>query len=370
MPSATELKYNKGEWSEFYTFLDVLGSGQLQIGNSKIEPLDEYYTVINVYRDDPGYMLVFSIDEASGLVRIAPENDRIIINERAIPMQRFTDMAGHVLREIRLGSKTFSIEGVQEFLSEIGCTNVKYGRHDSKIDIDLQLRDFHTGLNHRLGFSIKSQLGGSSTLLNASQATRFRFDVDYPGADCRFIETFNGSRVKLRKKLAEYSARGMRLSFRCMHSETYDENLVLIDTVLPRIIAAALVEYYVHGKRDVSEATAELIRSNPIDVPTGVKQRYYPEKMRGLLRATALGMVPGTRWDGRQEATGGYIIVSATGDVVCFSRHNDDEFRDYLYENTRFDTPSTTRNHIGVICRDREGMYIDLALQIRFSDGK
>ncbi|MBF0960527.1 MAG: HpaII family restriction endonuclease [Alloprevotella tannerae] len=40
------------------------------------------------------------------------------------------------------------------------------------------LHDRRTKINSEMGFSIKSQLGGDSTLLNASQATNFNFKIE------------------------------------------------------------------------------------------------------------------------------------------------------------------------------------------------
>ena len=53
----------------------------------------------------------------------------------------------------------------------------------------------------------------------------------------------------------------------------------------------------------------------------------------------ALGMMPASQWKGKYEATGGYIIVKEDGDILCYHIYNRNEFREYLYNNTKFDTP-------------------------------
>jgi hypothetical protein len=79
-------------------------------------------------------------------------------------------------------------------------------------------------------------------------------------------------------------------------------------------------------------------------------------------------MNPGRPWEGQTEANGGWIIVKEDGSVACFHLDNDDEFRDFLLENTKFDTPSMTRHKAGFIYK-RAGSNkakLRLSLQVRF----
>lgn len=82
--------------------------------------------------------------------------------------------------------------------------------------------------------------------------------------------------------------------------------------------------------------------------------------------ATALGMVPSRSWSGRDEATGGYIVATSSGDVVAFHIYNRDNFEDYLIENTRFETASTGRHGFGLLYEEDGQTKINLNLQIRF----
>ena len=50
----------------------------------------------------------------------------------------------------------------------------------SKSDIKIEIRDHRTGYNPKLEFSIKSQLGTASTLLNAGRTTNFIYQLDGP----------------------------------------------------------------------------------------------------------------------------------------------------------------------------------------------
>lgn len=80
----------------------------------------------------------------------------------------------------------------------------------------------------------------------------------------------------------------------------------------------------------------------------------------------ALGMVPASPWNGRYQATGGYIIVKEDGDVLCYHIYNRNEFREYLFNNTRLDTPSKVKHHFGAIEENEGKQILKLNLQIRF----
>jgi len=89
-------------------------------------------------------------------------------------------------------------------------------------------------------------------------------------------------------------------------------------------------------------------------------------KVKGLLLSVALGMTPGTLWDGNAKAQGGYIIVKEDGEVVCYHIYNRDQFEDYLFNNTKLDTPRPNRHGFGDIYSDEEKMILKLNFQIRF----
>ena len=77
-------------------------------------------------------------------------------------------------------------------------------------------------------------------------------------------------------------------------------------------------------------------------------------------------MTPASIWDGTYQATGGYIIVRKDGEVLCYHIYNHNEFQEYLYNNTRFETAISSRYEFGNIYTQNGKNYIKLNLQIRF----
>jgi type II restriction enzyme len=77
-------------------------------------------------------------------------------------------------------------------------------------------------------------------------------------------------------------------------------------------------------------------------------------------------MMPSSVWTGELDATGGYLVVKEDGDILCYHIYNRNEFENFLLNNTKLETASSTRHGFGVIYTDEGQQYIKLNLQIRF----
>ena len=77
-------------------------------------------------------------------------------------------------------------------------------------------------------------------------------------------------------------------------------------------------------------------------------------------------MMPSNNWNGQDEANGGYIIVKESGEVLAYHLYNRNMFENYLLNNTKMDTPSTTKHNFGMIYDDNGAHYINLNIQVRF----
>ena len=96
-----------------------------------------------------------------------------------------------------------------------------------------------------MGFSIKSQLGGDSTLLNASKATNFNFkihDVILSDEDIAYVNSLNPKRNKVINRVNAIKQKGGKLVFDKVDNPTFRNNLVMLDGDLPSIIANLLLE--------------------------------------------------------------------------------------------------------------------------------
>ncbi|MCC5919681.1 MAG: HpaII family restriction endonuclease [Cyclobacteriaceae bacterium] len=161
------LKGNKGEWSEVYTLLKIISEKQLFAGDSDLKKIESLiFPIIKIIRD-----------ESSGSYEYAYDSDLVIIKgtneEFRIPITEFHENAVLLLSKLKeKTSGTFSIPEIETFINSFSCDSLK-AKSSVKSDIRIVVHDQRTGTTPELGFSIKSQLGGASTLLNAGKTTNF-----------------------------------------------------------------------------------------------------------------------------------------------------------------------------------------------------
>ncbi|MRN39101.1 HpaII family restriction endonuclease [Neisseria sp. N95_16] len=144
-------------------------------------------------------------------------------------------------------------------------------------------------------------------------------------------------------------------------------NLVLIDSKLPEILAEMLYQYYSGNAVSTADLSARVCTKDPNGYDYSNNHQFYEYKIKRLLCGAALGMRPAEIWHGKYDATGGYLVVRQDGEIVCYHLYSHNQFEDYLFLNTKFETPSSSRHHFGDIYEQNGRYFLKLNLQIRFS---
>lgn len=358
-------KYNIGEWSEIYTFLKLLSDGVIHAADMNLEVLpDIYYPIISIIRKERESELSFN---RNSKIKILESSSGEVVLE--IPIKKFKDSSIRLLSAIKNTDKTvFSVPEVEKFLKGIRISKIK-APSTEKHDITLIVHDFRTGLKPTLNMSIKSMLGSPSTLLNPGKATNFIYRIEKgnftekDSKDVNYIQ--EGNKIILKMKTIVDT--GSVLSFENIESKTFQNNLQMIDSNLPKILAEIIKYRYLFNHKSLRILTEKIEDDDPLNLYGNENLGFYTHKMKALLLAIALGMTPSTKWDGIYSATGGYIIVKPDGDLVIYHIYNINEFQDYLLENTSLDTPSTTRYKYADVYKDGQKFKIKLNLQIRFN---
>ena len=226
----------------------------------------------------------------------------------------------------------------------------------------MQIHDVNTGYENIVGFSIKSELGSPPTLLNAGRTTNFIYSIE--NINVQYIPQINSinTKTKIIDRMNAIKNAGGSLVFEKMENETFRDSLIMIDSQMPLIVAEILSGYYFGFASDCAGLIDYVSRTNPLNLFPD----FYNHKFKDMLCAIALGMKPATRWNGEDDATGGYIIVKTDGDVLAFHIYNRDSFRNYLMNNTRLERGSTTRHGFGTLYEEDSKIKIKLNLQIRF----
>ena len=349
---------NKGEWSELYAMFRLLAQGKIFAADENLNKLDDiYFSIIKIIRET-GSRDELEYEKSDDVIKILL-NDKFI---KDVPVSVFSNQADALLAEIKKGGeRSFSIENTEHFMDEILCDRVT-GASSQKTDIKMQIHDIQTGYSPVCGFSIKSELGSAPTLLNASGATNFIYEVI--GLNNDDIETTNAIEDinKIQKRMNYIFSHGDMI-FQRPANEMMESNLMMLDSKLPEIIAEALKIHYRDNISEVFNVVKALEFENPLNYPHG---GFYEYKIRKFLCAVALGMMPSRRWSGKDDATGGYVIVTKDGNVLAYHIYNRDCFEEYLLNNTKFERGSTTRHGYASIYELDGTKYINLNLQIRF----
>lgn len=369
--NANELSGNKGEWSELYVLFKVLGDGCIWGADGDLNRNGKIYTANRVFRlenePDSKRELVFTRVPDDKVVEIEA-NGKYLATVQFESVQAAYD---YLLGEIKRGKGSFPIPKSLEFARSIGCTSIKASCED-KADIKIEIHEPETGMDLVQGFSIKSKLGDPSTLVNASKATNCVYRLVGPVTSALVSKAnavFGGkSKTKVRDGLSILRLAGVELQFIDTFKPIFHNNLVLIDSNMPTIVGELLKIYYIDGISDMAVIIKEMTKRNPLGYDDCTNYPYYEQKIKKLLVSYALGMKSASRWNGKEEANGGYIVVKEDGDVVCIHIFDRMTFEDYLVKNTKTDTASTTRHQFARIYKEGEEYKINLNLQIRFDE--
>ena len=392
--SGSEMKGNKGDWSEIYVFYKLMAEGKLtsaKVIDGKLEKdRNTFLPVLKILREDKKGV---PIEYYTANDRNGEKAFQICFSGHEVPLaektkKEFEEQADDLYKKIRAGKgRSFQFPDHKKFLNDIFITKIKspskkvtdlYGGIG---DITLEIIR-EDNMSAPAAFSIKSSLGSAATLFNTSNANIVTYRLD--GCTDTIMNHVN-KQINTRQKvidrvryiLAEEAKGAITVKLENMGNDdknkTFENNLVLISDREPELLARALL--YAHleaaGKqiadRVIYNITRRLIQNDPLHIGDN-KERYYKKKLKDLLFERACGMTSDDPWDGDKKISGGYIFVDNKGEIYLFFARDQDVFMDWLFKNTRFETPSTGRHGIAEIKKKEDKYYFKLGIDIRFLD--
>lgn len=353
------LKGNKGEWSELYAFFKLLADGRLYCGDGQLNRYDDkFYPILEIFRDDTVNRNTYKVQTAKNNILIAGETINIEISQ-----ERFREEAATLLEHINNMDRNVDFSYIESFMNLIDSHTVK-AKSSDKADIRIVIHNLNTGSKPELGYSIKSKLGADSTLINSNKdGTNFIYKIQCISAEQ--VVTFNAL-DKFKKKFDYLKSVGAIISYCQTANKTLHHNLTLLDLGIEKIIADSLIDYYSGNGRTLAEITEHISKADPLNIACDTDQPMYAYKVKQFLLAFALGVTSSTPWYGNFNANGGYIVVKEDGDIICYHFFDRNDLEDYLFYNTRFETPSTTRHLFGDIYQEHGEYFLKLNLQVRF----
>lgn len=344
-------EFNRGEWTEAYVFLRLLGDGRI-FGASADLVKDEqtYIDIINIIRDEPDKCLIFERFVKDEVVYVQSyENGEKL---KIITAPELTDKAALLYEKIKnvtAGNRKIKVPEIQEYLESIHINSPKANlsneakeKYGAKTDIIVTTEDSFDHVRTIGGFSIKSHIGSNPTLFNSSQSSGFVYKI--LGCDVEGMHRLNskGGFLDIISAIKEnYS-----LEYMGCRNELFAQNICIVDSRMDEILQNAMLIHtgYFEGldSSDMPEMCIALSRLNPI----GVSNPYvfYEAKLKTFLFASFAGMTASTEWNGRKKITGGYIDVDRDGDLLYYRAISDDIFENYLFRHTYFDRPDRGLN--------------------------
>ncbi|MDR2831170.1 MAG: HpaII family restriction endonuclease [Methanobrevibacter sp.] len=365
-------KYNKGEWSEAYTLIKLLGDGKVYASDENLNKIeDEFYPILKILKIE--HEKIFFVYDDQELIEVVDLEGRI---QKTVKFLDFLEVSEKSFTEIKEGKgSSFTVPIIENFLRALGFLKFK-APNKNKSDLTMEIQDLKTFLSKEYTFSIKSEIGSKPSILNASNATNFIYKIDgieeYEFDELMRINKKTDKKwLKLRilKILEKINVKNYSLSFHGIENEQFSKNLKLIDSSLPYILSQALLYYYSTEKvSDIKLLTEYLVDKNPLKLSDDEKLLFYKSNIIELIRSSTFGMIPTKRWNKEYDVNGGILTVKNDGMILCHHIfYNKKQLDKYLYQNTKFETGSTTRYKTGDLYKinNEDGYYFKLNLQIR-----
>jgi len=209
-----------------------------------------------------------------------------------------------------------------------------------------------------LGLSVKSLLGAKPTLLNASPATNFMFEI--VGSDATRQRKAFTSTTGMKDLFGLLKNANVELQFVRMDNEMFSINLTQFSTRLPSMLAALLVAAAYNSSKSISDVWESASAQGSLNASGG------KEVLFEFLGAVGLGMRPTKKWVGRDIGFGGFVIVNEDGTVQISDESHPSALGKVLFANLKFEWGSRDRHKFGIPFALGKKLFIKLNLQLRF----
>lgn len=340
-------QFNRGEWTEAYVFLRLLGDGRIYGADANLVKDDQtYIDIVNVIRDEPERILIYERIVEGDIICIHVREGESCINISTAP--EMTEKAALLYDRIKAdssGKRKIEIEELQTYLTNLKVSSPKANlsnsaklKYGDKTDIIFSSEDSKDHAHRTEGFSIKSHIGSAPTLFNSSSTSGFRYEIEGCTIDEMHRINAKDGFIAMISYIKDHR---FNLRYVGCRNDCFEENLSIVDSSMDLILSEAMllsVGYYDDCTRtSVKDITYALVARNSMN--RRHPEIFYPAKMKDLLFASFAGLTATSLWNGRKKLTGGFIDVNRAGEMLYYRAISDDVFTNYLYENTYFDRP-------------------------------
>lgn len=151
---------------------------------------------------------------------------------------------------------------------------------------------------------------------------------------------------------------GVKFEFLHIENKIFANNLILIDSVFPKILSQYLLHNHLTGKNTIQELTELVTKENPVNFDYNYRQQYYEYKIKFFLTELVFGMGPSKVWKGEYRGPG-FILYKSNDEIICFHAYDKNNFEEYLFHNTSIGTKNS-------VLEENEKTFLKINLQVRF----
>ena len=124
-------QFNRGEWTEAYVFMRLLGDGRIYGASSELTRDDStYIDIINIIRDEPDKLLIFERFIEANIAYVKASKDGESIKVVTAPeLSEYARVLYENIKQLK-ASRVTSVADVQVYLESLGINTPKANLSD------------------------------------------------------------------------------------------------------------------------------------------------------------------------------------------------------------------------------------------------
>jgi len=342
--SREETKQNKGEWVESYVFFKLIVDNILYFGNERQEKTSENVTIKALAEINSRHYIEINNDQITGRAN----DGQILFNFSIAKLISRNDLKKiyNFINEAKGASFRDETNLIAKIKKSLGVNKFKQPssfKPDFKIGFDYGSIDY----KQLQPVGIKSTF--KPTLLNAGSSTNFIYEIKNFTGDINLVNNIE-SKSKIIDRVELITRLGGKFSFVKCEGSVFENNLIKVDSLMPRLLARLILLKYTDGESYIRNMA--LNDSEKIHI-------------KSLLKAALLGMFPSKPWDGNYTSNGSIDLISK-GEPILYHVIKDKLLRDYLFNVCFFETASSSRHKFGFLYKEQGKNLFKLNCQIRY----
>lgn len=350
---------NRNEIHEVYTLCRILGQGSLAMGTEKGEAGLQVPVALVVRQDSDGER------------RYRIEGDDVDVDGYGrFPRADFSAAADYLLSCLHQSEEEMDISPLQIFFQTVGilclCAPTQDRTH------------LHIALWHPdaplLGIRVQGRLCGFTPLLSGGRTANLKWEQTGIRFSQPAVQKINytedpDSVAEVVRRILYIESVGGVFKYADVCDRIFRSNLLMIDTNLPRILAAMVRALHLDNTNRITDLVTMLEETNPLKMKSELvtKHDFYGHKVRQFLLAAAWGMRPAKTYNGTPSAIAGYVMVDGQGNLLLFTRAEEQTFARYLMAHTRLEKGSPDADKYGLLERENGAYYLKLNLRVGFA---